>query len=55
MKVRKNRWSSVKMGIYTVKYSKTNKTWRVWRRSKLITDFNDKKDAVKYMKSKYFV
>jgi len=47
---KKNAWSSVKIGSFTVKYSKSNKTWQVWRKGSLVTDYSSKNYAVNYAK-----
>jgi len=49
---KKNAWSSVKFGSFTVKYSKSNKTWQIWRKRNLITDYDLKSTAVNYAKRK---
>ena len=40
---KKNAWSSVKFGSYTVKYSKGNKTWQVWREKAILLPITPKK------------
>ena len=47
---KKNAWSSVKFGSYTVKYSKVNKTWQVWRKGNIVTDYSKKSSALNYAK-----
>ena len=43
-----NVWASFKVGKFTIKYSKSNKTWQVLKGQKIITDYNEKESAKKY-------
>ena len=48
MAAKKNVWASFRKRGFTIKYSKANKTWQVWRGKYLITDFAYKQTARNY-------
>lgn len=47
-KKKNNSWAWFKVGKFTIKYSKENKTWQVWNNLNLITDYKLKQSARSY-------